>query len=248
MGSRHIGPPHLRVEETEAQIIWLGSSRAGFKPKLSHLLCQLYLNWENFQVSVLDAFGRRGLWLLTASYYLSGLGQCVASLSFCLHIYRGNNMYIHTNSYTNVVKDFLSKEKIYKTFFQSHNCDLHNSPVNTWSGVCVHVCVCVCVCVRSVAPYSLRPHRLQPVGLLCPWDSPGKNTGVGCPSLLQGIFLTQGWNPGLLHCRRILYCLSHQGSPTKDHKYTSFSGLLSQDSPGLGAGMVGVMVKDPHPS
>ena len=53
-------------------------------------------------------------------------------------------MYIHTNSYTNVVKDFLSKEKIYKTFFQSHNCDLHNSPVNTWSGVCVHVCVCVC--------------------------------------------------------------------------------------------------------
>ena len=44
-------------------------------------------------------------------------------------------------------------------------------------------------------------------------DSPGKNTGVGCHALLQGIFPTQGSNPGLPYCRRILYCLSHQGSP-----------------------------------
>ena len=46
---------------------------------------------------------------------------------------------------------------------------------------------------------------------LCPWDSPGKYTGGGCHFLLQGIFLTQGSNPGLLHCRQILYCLSHWG-------------------------------------
>ena len=44
-------------------------------------------------------------------------------------------------------------------------------------------------------------------------DSPSKNTGVGCHALLQGIFPTQGLNPGLLHCKQILYCLSHQGSP-----------------------------------
>jgi len=44
-------------------------------------------------------------------------------------------------------------------------------------------------------------------------DSPGKNNGVGCHTLLQGIFLTQGSNPGLPHCRWILYHLSHQGSP-----------------------------------
>ena len=44
-------------------------------------------------------------------------------------------------------------------------------------------------------------------------DSPGKNTGVGCHALLQGIFPTQGLNPGLLHYRQILYSLSHQGSP-----------------------------------
>ena len=48
--------------------------------------------------------------------------------------------------------------------------------------------------------------------LLCPWNSPGKNTGVGCHFLLQGIFLTQGLNPGLTHCRQTLYRLSHQGS------------------------------------
>ena len=49
--------------------------------------------------------------------------------------------------------------------------------------------------------------------LLHPWDSPGKNTGVGCHFLLWGIFLTQGSNWSLLHCRWVLYHLSHQGSP-----------------------------------
>ena len=42
-----------------------------------------------------------------------------------------------------------------------------------------------------------------------PWGFPGKNTGVGCHFLLQGIFPTQGSNLGLLHCRQTLYCLSH---------------------------------------
>ena len=52
----------------------------------------------------------------------------------------------------------------------------------------------------------------QPGSYVC-GDSPGKNTGEGCQALLQGILPTQGLNPGLPHCRRILYCLSHQGSP-----------------------------------
>ena len=46
-----------------------------------------------------------------------------------------------------------------------------------------------------------------------PWNSPGQNAGVGSLSLLQGIFPTQGSNPGLLHCRQILYQLSYKGSP-----------------------------------
>ena len=49
--------------------------------------------------------------------------------------------------------------------------------------------------------------------LPCPWDFPGKNTGVDCCFVLQGIFLTQGSNLGLPHCRQILYHLSHQESP-----------------------------------
>ena len=62
--------------------------------------------------------------------------------------------------------------------------------------------------VHSVMFDSLRPH-----GLYSPWNSPGQNPGVGSLSLLQGIFLTQGLNPGLLCCGWILYQLSYQGSP-----------------------------------
>ena len=60
----------------------------------------------------------------------------------------------------------------------------------------------------SVVSKSLRPR-----GLYSPWDSPGQNTGVSSLSRLQGIFSIQGSNPGLPHCRRILYQLSPQGSP-----------------------------------
>ena len=62
---------------------------------------------------------------------------------------------------------------------------------------------------------SVVSDSLWPCGLYSPWDSPGQNTGVGSLSLLQGIFPTQGSNPGLPHCRRILYQLSHKGSPLK---------------------------------
>ena len=54
---------------------------------------------------------------------------------------------------------------------------------------------------------------MDPARLLCPWNSPGQSTGVGSHSLLQGIFPTQGLNPGLPHCRWILHPLSHWGSP-----------------------------------
>ena len=60
---------------------------------------------------------------------------------------------------------------------------------------------------------TLRPQGLEPARLLCPWDSPGKNTRVGCHTLLQWIVLTQGSDPGLLHCRQILDHLSYLGGP-----------------------------------
>ena len=61
---------------------------------------------------------------------------------------------------------------------------------------------------HSVMSDSLWLHELY-----SPWNSPGQNTGMGSRSLLQGIFPTQGSNPGLQHCRQILYQLSRQGSP-----------------------------------
>ena len=64
----------------------------------------------------------------------------------------------------------------------------------------------------SVVSNSLWPHRLSPTRLLCPRNSPGNNSWVDSHSLLQGIFLTQGSNPSLLHWRQIFYWLSHQGS------------------------------------
>ena len=61
----------------------------------------------------------------------------------------------------------------------------------------------------EVMSYSLRPHGLQPTRIPIPSDFPGKNTAMGSQFLLQGIFPTQGSNPGLPHCRQMLYHLSH---------------------------------------
>ena len=71
----------------------------------------------------------------------------------------------------------------------------------------------VYVCVWSA---SLQPHVLWPARLFCLWDPPGKNTGVGCHALLQGIFKTQGSNPHLLHLlpwQADSFPLCHLGSP-----------------------------------
>ena len=82
----------------------------------------------------------------------------------------------------------------------------------TLSSMCVQVCVCVCVCARARARVLIAQSYLTLFDprLLWPWDSPGNNTGMGCHSLLQGIFPMQGSNLGLLHCSWILYPLSHK--------------------------------------
>ena len=81
-------------------------------------------------------------------------------------------------------------------------------------------------------------HGLQATRLLCSWNSPGKNTEVGSHSLLQGIFLTQGSNPLVLNHRRILYCLSHHGTPRSSFYLNTFSeSLLILDIQGHISGM-----------
>ena len=74
---------------------------------------------------------------------------------------------------------------------------------------------------------SLWPQALQTTRLLCPWDFPGKNTGVGCHFLLQGIFQTQGWNSGLLFYRPIIY---HWNTSKESNCNVGDLGLI----PGLG--------------
>ena len=72
-----------------------------------------------------------------------------------------------------------------------------------WAGLCF---------VAQSCPTPCDPGDCGPPGSSVHGDSPGKNTGVGCLALLQEIFPSQGLNPGLPHCRQILYSLSHQGS------------------------------------
>ena len=90
-------------------------------------------------------------------------------------------------------------------------CSATSDPELVLVQVTQQVCTTLCCAVlsRSVVSDSLRPRGLQPARLLCPWDFPGKNTGVGCHPLLQGIFPTQRLSPGLPHCGWILYYLSH---------------------------------------
>ena len=78
-------------------------------------------------------------------------------------------------------------QKIPDYFTHCHHC----SP--SWKSLVTQSCPTICESM-----------------LLCPWNSPGKNTGVDCHSLLQGIFQTQGSNLDLPHCRQILYHLSHR--------------------------------------
>ena len=73
-------------------------------------------------------------------------------------------------------------------------------------------CAVLCLVAQSCLTLC-DPMDGSPPGSSVHEDSPGKNTGVGYHALLQGILAIQGSNPGLLHCRRILYHLSHQGSP-----------------------------------
>ena len=70
-----------------------------------------------------------------------------------------------------------------------------------------------CVLSHQSCPTLCDPMEQRLLQAPLSMDSPGKNTGVGCHALLQGIFPTQGWNPGLPHYRWILYHLRHQGSP-----------------------------------
>ena len=93
---------------------------------------------------------------------------------------------------------------------------------------------------------SLRPYGLWLARLLWSWNSPGKHTGVGCHFLLQGIFLTQESNTGLLHYRQILYQLSYEGSPDLLPIRTCYLLVMGSEKEAMRAGWL-FLCKKPTP-
>ena len=90
---------------------------------------------------------------------------------------------IHTFSHSTVISysNLLNISPHLNTLVLVHLCS------QALPSSCVHACL-------VIQSDSLQPYRLQPARFFCPWDFPGKNTGVGCHVLLQGIFPTQGLN------------------------------------------------------
>ena len=87
--------------------------------------------------------------------------------------------------------------------------------------------LCAVLCLVAQSCLTLCNNMdYSPPGSSVHGDSPGKNTGVGCCALLQGIFPTQGLNPGLLHCKQILYHLRHQGSLQRSYNFKKSKHIL----------------------
>ena len=112
-------------------------------------------------------------------------------------------------------------------FWEAGKLSCHQDTRSPWDAVGSRQRV-YAVLSHSVVSNPLQPRGLQPTRLLCPWDSPGKNAGVGCHFLLQGTFLTQGSNPSVLHWQADSSPQSHQGSPYL-HKLL----LLFNEQPGF---------------
>ena len=100
-----------------------------------------------------------------------------------------------------MIEDFLIIYKIFLSFSKTTNKVVKKKRIEVSKGLVAQSCLTLCDPMNCSLPGS-SVHG----------DSSGKNTGVGCHTLLQGIFPNQGSNPGLPHCRQILYWLSHQGS------------------------------------
>ena len=114
------------------------------------------------------------------------------------------------------IVDFLSTSLFCVSFFIFFLCDYscYQWSYLTYKSLFYHFCCC-CL-VTNLCPTLLWPNRLQFARLLCPWTFPGKNAGVGCHFLLQGIFLTQG-------LKTLFSALSLQGNP-----FVSFMVILSR--------------------
>ena len=134
-----------------------------------------------------------------------------------------NQMYTHTHTHTH--KNPLSKNKdrslrwikyiqVHALYINTHihrHIYTHKGSMRLSYRTIVSYYV-ICCLITKLYLTLCDTMDLQPSRIRYSWDFPGKNTELGCYFPLQGIFSTQGLNPGLLHCRQTLYCLIHQGS------------------------------------
>ena len=85
--------------------------------------------------------------------------------------------------------------------------------------------IVLCLVTQCLSVWLCNPMDCSPPGSFVHADCPGKNTGVGYHALLQGIFPIQGLNPGLPHCRQILFSLSHEWSPAIGYTYIKMNKI-----------------------
>ena len=106
-----------------------------------------------------------------------------------------------------------TNELIYKTEMEyTLMVTKRKEGVNWETGIDIHILLLLLTHFSCV--WLCGPMDCSPSGSSCPWNFLGKNTGVGCHAHNQGIFPTQGSNPGLLYCRHILYCWAVREAPS----------------------------------
>ena len=145
-------------------------------------------------------------------------GQLGFFLSF-IALFSLSSLFLSPDTGILCFSDFLGKEPSWFTFFFNYRLPHRFRILTLYLQCCylerraIHAVLLVKYLQTFCLPKYVMSDSLWPHGLYRLWNSPGQNTGVDSHSLLHGIFTTQGSNPGLQHCRQILYHLSHQGSP-----------------------------------
>ena len=132
------------------------------------------------------------------------------------------------------LREFSKKKALRQSTLKQHFSNLSYPCISVWEmkvsrfSFFVNNMVHCCCCYLVTKPYLnfLWPHGLSPARLLCPWDFPGKNTGVGCHFLPQGIFLTQGIKLGSLALAGRFFTTESPGKPNMLHGLEQVISLL----------------------
>ena len=132
------------------------------------------------------------------------------------HTHTHIHTHTHTHTYTHIHTNTYTYTHTYThthTYTYTHTYAHTHTHTHTYTYTHTHTPIYIlCLVTQSCLTTLGNPKDCSLPGFSVYWDSPGKNTGVGCYALLQGIFPTQGSNPVILYFRQIIYQLSYQGS------------------------------------